>query len=130
MNWTGPIQKITEDKAREVESLNKDSESVEVDKKESFLGMTGFDGMVPLDGMGNIVGTLSGAAAVGNTVYKVRNGYEIKKDFDRKNKRVLVRESYDSVKDNKKVNGRHRDHKIYYVNDIEKKSKMEQLLLR
>ncbi|PDY84946.1 T7SS effector LXG polymorphic toxin [Bacillus toyonensis] len=121
MDWTGPIQTITEDKAREVERLNKDSESGEVDKKESFLGMTGFDPMVPLDGMGNIFGTLSGAAAVGNTVYKVRNGYEIKKDFDRKNKRVLVRESYDSVKDNKKVNGRHRDHKIYYVNDIEKK---------
>ncbi|WP_088233376.1 T7SS effector LXG polymorphic toxin [Bacillus cereus] len=121
MDWTGPIQKITEDKAREVERLNKDSESGEVDKKESFLGMTGFDPMVPLDGVGNTFGTLTGAAAVGNTVYKVRNGYEVKKEFDRKNKRVLIRESYDSVKDNKKVNGRHRDHKIYYVNDIEKK---------
>ncbi len=89
MDWTGPIQKITEDKAREVERLNKDSESGEVDKKESFLGMTGFDPMVPLDGMGNIFGTLSGAAAVGNTVYKVRNGYEVKKNLIEKTNEFL-----------------------------------------
>lgn len=121
MEWMTPIQKIAEDKAREVESLNKNSESGEVDKKNPPLGMTGFDWMVPLDGPGNTFGTLTGAAAVGNVAYKVKNGYEVKSDFDRKNKRILIRESYDSVKDNKIINGRHREYKIYYLNDIEKK---------
>ncbi|MFI8705781.1 T7SS effector LXG polymorphic toxin [Bacillus sp. NPDC077411] len=123
MEWTGPIQKITEDKAREVESLNKDSESGEVDKKDSFLGMTGFNWKAPVDGAGNIFGTVSGAAAVGNVAYKVQNGYEVKYDYERKNPRVLVRESYDSVKNNKKINGRPREHSIYYLNDIETKMK-------
>ncbi|WP_242221280.1 hypothetical protein [Bacillus cereus group sp. BfR-BA-01380] len=38
-------KRAPEDRAREVESLNKDSESGEVDKKDSFLGMTGFNWM-------------------------------------------------------------------------------------
>ncbi|KFM95637.1 hypothetical protein DJ93_5523 [Bacillus clarus] len=52
---------------------------VKKDKEYSFLGMTGFDWMVPLDGPGNTFGTLTGAVAVGNIAYKVRNGYEVKK---------------------------------------------------
>lgn len=45
----------------------------------------------------------------------------IKAQLDRNSPRVLVRESYDSVKDNKAANGRPRDYKIHYVRDIEAK---------
>lgn len=94
---------------------------IKKDKEGSFLGITGFNWNAPFDGAGNTVGTVTGAGAVGKVAYKVKNGYEVKHDFDRKNKRILIRESYDSVKDNKKINGRHREHKIYYINDVEKK---------
>ncbi|MEK4600343.1 T7SS effector LXG polymorphic toxin [Bacillus sp. FSL L8-0099] len=117
MDWTGPIQKITEDKVREVERLNKDSESGEVDKKESFLGMTGFSWNAPLDGPGNIFGTLTGAAAVIEKANKVINGYKVTYDLDRRAQRVLVRE-YSGFKGNKKINGKYRDYKIYYVDDV------------
>ncbi|MHA7582661.1 hypothetical protein ACX12E_20080 [Paenibacillus vandeheii] len=45
----------------------------------------------------------------------------VKPQLDRNTPRILVRESYDSVKDNKIVNGRPRDYKIHYVRDIEAK---------
>ncbi|ANE84308.1 TPA: hypothetical protein QC285_005408 [Bacillus cereus] len=122
MDWTGPIQTITEDKAREVERLNKDSESGEVDKKESFLGMTGFNWNAPLDGAGNTFGTLTGAVVVGNTAHKVINGYKVTYDLDRRAQRVLVRE-YSGFKGNKKINGKYRDYKIYYVDDVAAKMK-------
>ncbi|WP_090995696.1 T7SS effector LXG polymorphic toxin [Bacillus sp. 491mf] len=117
MEWTGPIQKITEDKAREVESLNKDSESGEVDKKDSFLGMTGFNWKAPVDGWGNTVGTVTGAAAVIEKANKVINGYKVIYDLDRRAQRVLVTEHY-GFKGSK-----NRDYKIYYVDDVAAKMK-------
>lgn len=64
---------------------------------------------------------MTGAAAVARLGYRVKNGYMIKAQLDRNSPRVLVRESYDSVKDNKATNGRPRDYKIHYVRDIEAK---------
>ncbi|PEJ18406.1 hypothetical protein CN887_29700 [Bacillus pseudomycoides] len=122
MNWTESIQKITEDKAREVERLNKDSESGEVDKKDSFLGMTGFNWNAPLDGPGNTFGTLTGAAAVIEKANKVINGYKVTYDLDRRTQRVLVKE-YSGFKGNKKINGKYRNYKIYYVDDVAAKMK-------
>lgn len=91
------------------------------DQSRGFLGLVGFDPMAPLDGPGNITGTLLGAFAVANLGYKVHNGYIVKQQLDRRIPRILVRDSFASVPSNPRVNGRPRDYKIYYLRDIEAK---------
>nr|WP_239534502.1 T7SS effector LXG polymorphic toxin [Priestia taiwanensis] len=130
MEWASSIKEMIANKAiqekkhiTEEESEESVNQNVESSEKESLLGMTGFNWMAPIDGPGNSFGTFTGAAAVADVAYRVRNGYMVRYEFDRKNKRILVRDSYEAVKGHKKVNGRPRDYKIYYVDDIEKKIK-------
>ena len=84
------------------------------------LGITGFNPLAPLDGPGNMTGMVMGAAAVASLGYRVHNGYMVKQQLDRRNPRILVRDSYNSVRNNPIVNGRPRNYKIYYLNSIEK----------
>ncbi|MDK8193554.1 hypothetical protein QP794_26080 [Paenibacillus sp. UMB7766-LJ446] len=91
------------------------------DQSGGTFGLTGINPFAPFDGPGSTVGTLTGAAAVARLGYRVKNGFMVKPQLDRNTPRILVRESYDSVKDNKIVNGRPRDYKIHYVRDIEAK---------
>ena len=80
-----------------------------------------FNPMAPLDGLGNITGTMLGAMAVARLGYRVHNGYMVKQQLDRRLPRILVRDSYDAVRGHPMVNGRPRDYKIYYLHDIEAK---------
>lgn len=91
------------------------------DQSGGGFGVTGFNPMAPLDGPGNITGTILAATAVARLGYKVQNGYMVKQQLDRKSPRILVRDSYDSVRSNPTVNGRPRDYKIYYLRDLEAK---------
>jgi hypothetical protein len=91
------------------------------DQSGGTFGLTGINPFAPFDGPGSTVGTLTGAAAVARLGYRVKNGFMVKPQLDRNTPRILVRESYDSIKDNKTVNGRPRDYKIHYVRDIEAK---------
>ncbi|WP_235439965.1 hypothetical protein [Paenibacillus sp. DMB20] len=91
------------------------------DQSGGGLGISGFNPMAPLDGPGNITGTILGATAVARLGYRVHNGYMVKQQLDRRLPRILVRESYESVRSNPHVNGRPRDYKIYYLKDIEAK---------
>lgn len=89
------------------------------DQSGGKLGITDFNLMAPLDGPGNITGTLLGATAVARLGYKVHNGYMVKQQLDRRLPRILVRDSFDSVASNPRVNGRPRNYKIYYLRAIE-----------
>ncbi|MEO2205992.1 hypothetical protein ABGV42_19875 [Paenibacillus pabuli] len=91
------------------------------DQSGGTFGLTGINPLAPFDGPGSTAGTLTAAAAVAKLGYRVRNGYMVKQQLDRNTPRILVRESYDSVKNNPLVNGRPRDYKIHYVRDIEAK---------
>ncbi|MCM3784812.1 hypothetical protein M3231_17740 [Neobacillus mesonae] len=93
----------------------------EEDQSGGALGITGFNPMAPVDGLGNIVGTTMGALAVARLGYRVHNGYMVKQQLDRRSPRILVRDSHASVRDNPKVNGRPRNYKIYYLRDMEAK---------
>lgn len=91
------------------------------DQSGGGIGVTGFNPMAPIDGLGNITGTALGATAVARLGYKVHNGFMVKQQLDRRTPRILVRDSFDSVRSNPIVNGRPRDYKIYYLHDIEAK---------
>lgn len=91
------------------------------DQSGAEKSLADFDIMAPLAGPGNITGTLVGAFAVARLGYKVHNGYMVKQQLDRRLPRILVRESYSSVRSNPLVNGRPRNYKIYYLNDIKAK---------
>lgn len=90
------------------------------DQSGGTFGLTGFNPMAPIDGLGNIMGTVTGAAAVASLGYRVHNGYKVTQNLDRRSPRILVRDSYSSVQNNPKVNGRPRQHKIYYLDSMEK----------
>ncbi|UOY91225.1 hypothetical protein MUG87_11730 [Ectobacillus sp. JY-23] len=86
---------------------------------QSFLGMKGFNGMAPIDGLGNTFGTVTGALAVAHVGYKVtKDGYKVVKQLDRHRPRILVREDHQSAAHQKRMKGR--EHKIYYVDQINK----------
>jgi hypothetical protein len=129
MEWMVSLREMMGNRAPQNKNLTTEETSgeyltqEEVDEKESFLGMTGFNWMAPFDGLGNSFGTISSAAAVADVAYRVQNGYMVKFELDRKNKRVTWRDSHDAAKNHKKANGRPRDHKIYYLRDIEQKIK-------
>lgn len=91
------------------------------DQSGGGIGITGFNPMAPIDGLGNITGTVMGAAAVARLGYKVHNGYMVRQQLDRRSPRILVRDSYDSVRNNPMINGRPRNYKIYYLRDMEAK---------
>ncbi|MFX3623251.1 MAG: WXG100 family type VII secretion target [Ectobacillus sp.] len=89
------------------------------DEKELvFLGMTGFNAKAPIDGAGNTFGTVTGALAVAGVAYRVRNGYMVKRELNKRTPRVLVRDSYAAGDANRRLKGR--DYKIHYLRDIEK----------
>ncbi|WP_245640189.1 hypothetical protein [Paenibacillus dakarensis] len=88
------------------------------DQSGGTLGIAGFNPMAPLDGLGNITGTLLGGLAVARLGYRVQNGYMVRQQLDRRRPRILVRDSYASVRSNPIVNGRPRGHKIYYLDSV------------